>query len=85
VKLSIAAVRFSELSYKEFVMTTHKLFAASLICCAVAFGAASCDRAVVEHTKTTDTPNGTSVQKTTVVEHNDGSVSKETESKTISR
>jgi hypothetical protein len=65
-------------------MLTQKLFAASLVCVAMAFGAASCDRAVVEHTKTTDTPNGTSVQKTTVVDHGDGTVSKETESKTIS-
>ena len=66
-------------------MNTRNLFAAVLVSGVMAMGAglASCDRAVVESTKTTSTPDGTKVQKTTVVEHNDGTVSKETESKTV--
>ena len=66
-------------------MNTRNIFQAALMCGAMTFGATlvSCDRAVVESTKTTQTPDGTKVQKTTVVEHNDGTVSKETESKTI--
>jgi hypothetical protein len=66
-------------------MNTRHLLSSALICGILAMGAtlASCDRAAVESTKTTETPNGTTVQKTKVVEHNDGSVSKESESKTI--
>jgi hypothetical protein len=73
------------LSVKESHMKTHHLVNASLICGALLFGASmtACDRAVEEHTKTTETPNGTKVEKTTVVEHNDGTISKEKESKTV--
>ena len=66
-------------------MNTRNMLQAALICGSMALGTtlASCDRAVVESTKTTQTPDGTKVQKTTVVEHNDGTISKETESKTV--
>ena len=66
-------------------MITRHMLSAGLICSCATIGTAltGCDRAAVETTKTTETPNGTRVDKTKVVEHNDGSVSKETESKTI--
>ena len=66
-------------------MNTRHLLSAALIggCLAMGTALTGCDRGSVETTKTTETPNGTSVQKTKVVEHNDGSVSKETESKTV--
>jgi len=66
-------------------MNTRHLLSTALICGILATGAtlASCDRAAVETTKTTETPNGTKVEKTKVVDHGDGTVSKETESKTV--
>jgi hypothetical protein len=66
-------------------MSTRLLLSAAWICGSLALGTGltACDRAAVESTKTTETPSGTKVEKTKVVEHNDGSVSKETDSKTI--
>jgi len=66
-------------------MRTHNAFSAALLCGVMVCGAslASCDRKVVETTKTTESPGKTKVEETSVTEHSDGTVTKETESKTI--
>ena len=38
-----------------------------------------CDRKVMETTKTSDGPNGSTVEKKTVIQHDDGTVSQEKE------
>ena len=65
-------------------MNTRHLLSTALICGTLAMGTAltACDRTAVESTKTTETPNGTKVEKTKVVTHDDGTVTKE-ESKTV--
>ncbi len=44
----------------------------------------ACDRTVTEKTTSTESPNGTTVQKKEVVEHSDGTVTEQKESKTVS-
>jgi hypothetical protein len=39
----------------------------------------ACDRKVAESTRTEQTPNGTKVEKKTVTEHNDGTVTEQKE------
>jgi hypothetical protein len=66
-------------------MFTRNLINAAVIVAAMVGGAAliSCDRASYESTTVKETPSGTKVQKTTVTEHGDGTVSKEKTEQTI--
>jgi hypothetical protein len=43
----------------------------------------SCDRASYESTTVKETPSGTKVQKTTVTEHGDGTITKEKTEQTV--
>jgi hypothetical protein len=44
----------------------------------------ACDRTVAEKTTSTETPNGTKVEKKEVVQHNDGTVTESKEKTTVS-
>jgi hypothetical protein len=44
----------------------------------------ACDRTVSEKTTSSEGPSGTTVQKKEVVQHSDGTVTEEKESKTVS-
>jgi hypothetical protein len=68
-------------------MITRNIFNAAVMVAVLAGGASlvSCDRASYESTTVKETPAGTKVEKKTVVEHDDGTVSKETTERTIQR
>ena len=66
-------------------MYTSKMINALVLSIGIVFslGVTACDRSRVETVKTTEGPNGTKVEKKTVTEHNDGTVTEEKETRTV--
>ena len=65
-------------------MNSIKIIHVASLCGLLAMvgGLGACERRVVETTKTQDGPNGSKTEKTTVVEHNDGTVTEEKKTQT---